>query len=666
MTYNTREKQFPFLVCCFVFVIIIHASCFSQSQWTVQNQIDIQLFRAITYGNGFFIASGFYGTWISAEGVAWKAATTDNFFSIAFGADRFAAISGSSMYTSPDGKKWTKMNIDTSYRFNSVTFCGGMFIALGNQGLILYSRDAVTWTPAVSNTQHSLYSVAFGDSIYTVVGSDVRLISNDGSAWIIPNNSIVTKIDTWDKDSNGICFGNGLFVRYGKDNFEYGIHNEIIFAQGLFVHVGLYGSISTSTDGVNWTPVNSQTQSPFYSITFGNNKFVAVGGGTIGDGRSWPGVIDISNDGINWSPDVKLTSQTFNGSIYGDSQFVAVGDSGIIATSGKGGKWLLRKSSTITALNSIVYAKSRYVAVGDKGIVLISPDADTWTVVSSGTTNALRSIAFGNNRFITIGYRGTILASLDGAAWKIKNQGTLEYLRSITYANDQFVAVGYGDTILTSSDGDTWKVKKSGVSEYLYSVTYGEGQFVAVGGSGTILSSTDGSVWSRKNISPDYWLESIFYGNGRFVAVGSQGMIIASPDGSTWIKTDSGNTDLLCSISEGNNIFLAVGGNGVIMTSPFDSFKLSSKFIINKPVVNAPKILLRKGLLKVLLPLTCATTQLQVALFSAAGKRMFQASFMPGNNPIAIPTAALPPGKYFISIKNKSKVLTVTSFVIAN
>ena len=49
--------------------------------------------------------------------------------------------------------------------------------------------------------------------------------------------------------------------------------NKIIFANGKFVVVGdRYGRTSSSTDGINWTPVK---QGSGADVTYGNGRFVA-------------------------------------------------------------------------------------------------------------------------------------------------------------------------------------------------------------------------------------------------------------------------------------------------------------------------------------------------------------------------------------------------------
>ena len=120
--------------------------------------------------------------------------------------------------------------------------------------------------------------------------------------------------------------------------------------------VGQNGSISTSSDGADWTSRTSGTEAWLMAITYGNGKFVAVG--TVNNHSEAINILT-SPDGINWSV---LTSANFpeSGGVfmlrevtYGDGLFVAVGNSGEILTSSDGTTWVSRSSGTSEALYGV-------------------------------------------------------------------------------------------------------------------------------------------------------------------------------------------------------------------------------------------------------------------------------------------------------------------------
>jgi len=52
---------------------------------------------------------------------------------------------------------------------------------------------------------------------------------------------------------------------------------DVTYGNGIFVAVGLNGTILTSRDGVKWTKRVSGTKSDLGGVTYGNGTFVAVG-----------------------------------------------------------------------------------------------------------------------------------------------------------------------------------------------------------------------------------------------------------------------------------------------------------------------------------------------------------------------------------------------------
>ena len=78
--------------------------------------------------------------------------------------------------------------------------------------------------------------------------------------------------------------------------------NAITYGNGKFVAVGGSGKGAYSPDGINWTAISDMKFSgtPINAITYGNGKFVAVGGATF---SLLPTTSKgaYSPDGINWT-----------------------------------------------------------------------------------------------------------------------------------------------------------------------------------------------------------------------------------------------------------------------------------------------------------------------------------------------------------------------------
>jgi hypothetical protein len=221
----------------------------------------------------------------------------------------------------------------------------------------------------------------------------------------------------------GLAFGNGIFVAVGNGNVvltsSNGVawseqvlggqivqFNSVTYENGKFIVVGMAGTILTSTDGMNWTPQNIGTSS-LWGVTYGNGKYVAVGGDSVNN--NLVGTIVTSTDGLTWLIQNPGTSQ----------------------------------------LMDVTYGNGLFVAVGWYGNIFTSADGMIWIQRNSGTTKNLRGIAFGGNYFVAVGQDGTILVSNDGITWEPRNSGTLDYITSVLYANNTFLAVTKSGAVIS-------------------------------------------------------------------------------------------------------------------------------------------------------------------------------------------------------------------------
>jgi len=319
-----------------------------------------------------------------------------------------------------------------------------------------------------------------------------------------------------------------------------------------------YNSKTSATVTVTgWSAVTNSTfgASAINAIAYGNNKFVAGGGG---------GKMAYSTDGATWTAvtDSTFGTSSINAIAYGNDKFVAVGNDGKIANSTDGVSWTAVDTGTLfytsgstysSHIDAIAYGNNKFVAGGfdsNDGKMATSIDGTTWTVVttnafdyvdSHGNTvkNIIWSIAYGNGKFIAGGYNGRKMAtSTDGITWKEITQsifGRWDGISAIVYGNNKFVASSWdGDysKIATSMDGTTWKTVLNNSLDTIQEIAYGNNKFVAVGNQyvtgGTLckmLTSTDGVIWTAVSNSTfgKGIIEAIAYGNGKFVAGGSDG-----------------------------------------------------------------------------------------------------------------------------------------------
>src|SRR2546422_7225221 len=187
-----------------------------------------------------------------------------------------------------------------------------------------------------------------------------------------------------------ITYGNGLFVAVGggsdeaqglvltsRDGVNWGITwlsgarlYAVTYADGRFIAVGTRGKGFVSPDGLMWTPMDTGHDASLSGISFGNGKWLVVGGSTLS-----------SVDGANWN--VHTNGPAVRKVAYGSGLFVGVsfnldGAGYNIATSPDGVSWTWRRSGEIERLPGIAHANGQFVAVGP-GSIVVSADGTNWT-----------------------------------------------------------------------------------------------------------------------------------------------------------------------------------------------------------------------------------------------------------------------------------------------
>ena len=132
------------------------------TSWT--NPVAAGDWKDITVGNDLVVAVGSDGSnpYIRYfQFGSWQAIEVPNadssLKSIAFGNNVFTVTSGGSYHTTRDLSNWTKTS--SAAIPNDITFRKGIFVAVGESGLIQTSPDGYTWTTRTSGTTENLRDV---------------------------------------------------------------------------------------------------------------------------------------------------------------------------------------------------------------------------------------------------------------------------------------------------------------------------------------------------------------------------------------------------------------------------------------------------------------------------------------------------------------------------
>ena len=460
-----------------------------------------------------------------------------------------AASTNGITYYSSDAETWTAASVPSVNLLgaSSAACENGRFFILSLQATsqsFFTSANGTSWTSIFLGVAAVMTSVAYGAGVWVVVGQSRIVSSPDGTTW-------TARVTT-------------------------GTFTSVIFANGLFVAVGVSGVCQTSTDGITWTSrtLNVSTNT-MWKVVYDNSLFVATGAG---------GYVTRSANGLTWTA---VTFTSFIGYSIAYSAplglWCIVGSTGGIATSPDAATWTIRSNNaetTVTYYN--VFWQSGQFYIGTSAGYRTSANGIVWLRESSAR--------WGLNTYYT-GYAGgkfvmvdnvSIQSSADGVTWKIANNINVE--RAISDAPTRFYKLGgYYYTcsvsqMCISSDGITWRLQRFpayGARRMAYSgsvwlmVVPSTTNFMPT----SVYRSTDGVNWSKvasfgqriffSGTQPG--VAGLVYASGRFVLVfdgqnslyGNQSAIYTSTDGLSWAPTSMSLTPVPRTVaSDGTNIVL--------------------------------------------------------------------------------------------------------------
>jgi hypothetical protein len=134
-----------------------------------------------------------------------------------------------------------------NYLSSIAEFPGG-FVAVGDNGTILFSADGATWSSHGPGGANWIYAVKYLNGVLIAVGENgVIYTSSNGTNWT-PRSS-----------------GTGKWL------------NDVTYAGGVYFAVGTDGLLLSSTDIVNWTPRDTVTSKSLYGAATKDGQLAVVG-----------------------------------------------------------------------------------------------------------------------------------------------------------------------------------------------------------------------------------------------------------------------------------------------------------------------------------------------------------------------------------------------------
>ncbi len=526
-----------------VFLVALGATAHPIEHWTMRNGLScLQNLSGIAHGNGTFVA---VGTILAANGVAIHRPG----FPTTYSTNGF-------LVTSTNGIQWEAKLLPTKLPINGILHAKGRFVAVGDQGTILWSEDGNSWSNVSLQMPHDITAIGFGNPTNAPEGlfvalatikqigaprdNALSLVSNDGVSWQTNRVNSGSFSSTAEARVTSIAFSQGRF--FAPWNYTAGVLGALL-----------------SENGSNWSQPRASV--PNGITVAGDGKFVVAEVFGLGDPDRVMSLC--SSNGFNWSPNglngftgvIKFA----RGMCFADGQFVVVGESGYTGVSRDGTNWTVSVVTNSVGLAAVTHGNGVYVAVGGGRRIYTSSDGSSWIQRDSiaSTSHQLLAVESADDICVAAGLEG-IVAWNAGRFWQSTGSPTTNHLRAVLKARDDYICAGDLGTVISGDHPTNLVIRTSGTVRSLTGIASDTVTHVIVGDAGTVLTSEDAVHWEPRNSTVTFRLAAITHGTGIFVAVGDSGNIITSADGRQWSKRDSGTTRSFLDVAYGNGVFVAV------------------------------------------------------------------------------------------------------------
>lgn len=306
----------------------------------------------------------------------------------------FVAVGNSGLIlTSDNGVNWVQQSKGFSTAFKQIIYSEklNLYIAVGaNEGCIITSSDLITWSYRRFSPSYKYNSIAYSKTLdlFVAVGAN-----NTNNSYIITSSDLITWTErTLPNSSNSLQYiiycdelqmfivagayhsiftsADGINWTYISDFILSGAFLSIVYAKGILIVVGDF--IVSSPDGETWTKRNLPSGIGILNSVTYNDKvdlFVAVGAN---------GSVTISSDGINWikrffiSEEIGFINNLF-GIVYDEYSglFIAAGYNQTILISADGINWSIYSENGTYDLFMLFYDEKtkKVIAGGESGIM---------------------------------------------------------------------------------------------------------------------------------------------------------------------------------------------------------------------------------------------------------------------------------------------------------
>ena len=281
----------------------------------------------VVWNGSVFVAVGEGGEILtSADGIDWvaKDSGTDAYLSAvaAYGPDIFAVGDEIVLLSTDHGETWTAKDRPAAVNLTAVALnashvvLGGYSPALAAAIIMLSTDRGDTWQAVDSWPAQNLH---FADLVYRdgLFVAPMSGFTDPPGTWV----SVSSDGETWAK----ISVSNDGTSSWGTPLLT------IVHDESQFITSGLDGAVFASSDGFNWTQIQTPVQGAVYnSAVWNGSKLVLAGGSLCGMGICFgdPGVphgIASTDGGVTWDIFNIDDDYVSLGLAWGNGRFVSVG-----------------------------------------------------------------------------------------------------------------------------------------------------------------------------------------------------------------------------------------------------------------------------------------------------------------------------------------------------
>ncbi|WLD58911.1 hypothetical protein NFC81_03755 [Salinispirillum sp. LH 10-3-1] len=447
------------------------------------------------------------------------------------------------------------------HSLKDIIYLNGQFIAIGDNGAVLRSADAIEWTASTANTAASFSALETNGQVLVAVGkrgtnTSIAYYSNDNGA-----NWQAADIDETIGELRGVVWTGNNFVAAGSSNDAVLISttgeswnkqtaastrsHKLAFGNGAIVS-GSLNNIKRSLDGGStWSSTSSVFAAAEVSaLYYDGTQFLAATTENFGG-------IKISSDGESWASDAADKQYVANiGTLFSDIidvdnyYWLTARDGSIHRREKQNATWLEKLAGLDVALHSLVHANDTFVAVGESGAVRVSNDGNNWQTIGGPIVTTSRWAGIATNdaeRMVALSEDGKVLYSDNGTDWTASELNDSPYMTAIAWSGTRFVATGT-NVVANSIDGETWEVvdPRTGTGDAFFSHVAGiDEKWMALVGNN--LADDQLAICSPAGCdmreAPSA-TRSLIAAENQFVIIRAAGTVMVSDDGLDWRTTE--------------------------------------------------------------------------------------------------------------------------------